>query len=244
LPVIKRVSNEKTNTNAIAAMLSSAKERILMFPYYNELLDEEKEELKEVIKTLHLQTYILERKYDKKTERYLPNCNYRTCERHLDFLKEYFKIADVDLIENRQYGIIHIVTRNLQGDKLSRLTTIFLLLLKLIFDEQMNMASSSIHVYTSLNEVYEKIQLFRLWNNKSISPTELRKTIAVLKKYQVIEVAEELGDLEGDTKFIIYPTINLLLDSQSIAGIIEQYQEEEEVRSDGQISSTFEDVSE
>ena len=215
-----------------------------MFPYYNELLDEEKDELKEVIKTLHLQTYILERKYDKKTERYLPNRLYRTCERHLDFLKEYFKIADIDLIENRQYGIMHIVTQNLQGDKLSRLTTIFLLLLKLIFDEQMNMASSSIHIYTSLNEVYEKVQLFRLWNNKSISPTELRKTIAALKKYQVIEVTEEMGDLEGDTKFIIYPTINLLLDSQSIAGIIEQYQEEEEVTDDGQISSTFEDVSE
>lgn len=215
-----------------------------MFPYYNELLDEEKDELKEVIKALHLQTYLLERKYDKKTERYLPNRLYRSCERHLDFLKEYFRIGDIDLIENRQYGIIHIATKNLQGDKLSRLTTVFLLLLKLIFDDKMNTASSSIHVYTSLNEVFEKIQLFRLWNNKSISPTELRKTITILKKYQIIEVAEEMGDLEGDTKFIIYPTIHLLLDSQSIAGIIEQYQEEEEVRSDGQISSTFEDVSE
>lgn len=216
-----------------------------MFPYYNELLDEEKEELKEAIKTLYYQTFILERKYDKKTERYLPNRMYRTCERHLDFLKEYFKIADIDLIENRQFGIIHVVTQNLQGDKLSRLTTIFILLLKLIFDEQMNTASSSIHVYTTLNEVYDKIQLFRLWNNKSISITETRKTIATLKKYQVIDFADEPGDLDGNTRFIIYPTVNLLLDSQSIGAIIEQYQEEEEVAVyDGQISSTFEDVSE
>jgi hypothetical protein len=215
-----------------------------MFPYYNELLDEEKDELREAIKTLYHQTYILERKYDKKTQRYLPNRSYRICERHLDFLKEYFKIADIDLIENRQYGIMQIVTRNLQGDKLSRLTTIFLLLLKLIFDEQMNMASSSIHVYTSLNEVYEKIQLFRLWNSKSISPTELKKTIAALKKYQIIEITEEMGELEGETRFIIYPTVNLLLDSQSIAAMLEQYQEEEEAAEDGQISSTFEDVSE
>lgn len=215
-----------------------------MFLYYNELLDEEKEELKEAIKLLYQQTYLLERKYDKKSERYLPNCLYRTCERHLDFLKEYFQIADMDLIENRQFGIIHIVTQNLQGDKLSRLTTIFLLLLKLIFDEQMNTAASSIHVYTTLNEVYDKIQLFRLWNNKTISPTEIRKTIAVLKRYQVIEITEEMGELQGDTKFIIYPTVNLLLDSQSIGAIIEQYQEEEEVIEDGQISSTFEDVSE
>ncbi|MDF2905217.1 MAG: hypothetical protein K0R34_538 [Herbinix sp.] len=215
-----------------------------MFPYYNELLDEEKDELREVIKTLYHQTYILERKYDKKTERYLPNKMYRICERHLDFLKEYFKIAEIDLIENRQYGIMQIVTQNLQGDKLSRLTTIFLLLLKLIFDEQMNTASSSIHVYSSLNEVYDKIQLFRLWNAKSISPTELKKTMTALRKYQVIEITDELGELDGDTRFIIYPTINLLLDSQSIGAIIEQYQEEGEVTEDGQISSTFEDVSE
>lgn len=215
-----------------------------MIPYYNELMDEEKEELKDTIKTLYQQTYLLERKYDKKTERYLPNHSYRTCERHLDFLKEYFKIADIDLIENRQFGILHIVTQNLQGDKLSRLTTIFILLLKLIFDEQMNTASSSIHVYSSLNEIYDKIQLFRLWSNKSISPTEVRKTITALKKYQVIEITEDMSDLDGDTKFIIYPTVNLLFDSQSIGAILEQYQEEEEVTEDGQISSTFEDVSE
>ena len=215
-----------------------------MFPYFNDLLDEEKEELREAVKTLYHQTYILERKYDKKTERYLPNKLYRTCERHLDFLIEYFKIADIDMIENRQFGIMHLKTQNLQGDKLSRLTTVFILLLKLIFDDQMNTASSSIHVYTSLNEVYDKIQLFRLWSNKSISPTEVRKTIAALKKYQVIEITDEMGELDGDTKFIIYPTVNLLLDSQSIGAIIAQYQEEEEETEDGQISSTFEDVSE
>lgn len=215
-----------------------------MFPYFNELLDEEKDDLKEAIKTLFHQSYILERKYDKKTERYLPNHMYRTCERHLDFLKEYFGIADIDMIENRQFGIMHLRSQNLQGDKLSRLTTVFILLLKLIFDEQMNLASSSIHVYTTLNEVYDKIQLFRLWNYKSISPTEVRKTIAALKKYQVIEITDEMGDPDKDTRFIIYPTVNLLLDGQSIQGIIEQYQEEEEVEADGQISSTYEDVSE
>jgi len=215
-----------------------------MITYFNELLDEEKEDLKEAIQTLFHQTYILERKYDKKTERYLPNKMYRTCERHLDFLKEYYGIAEIDMIENRQYGIMHIRTQNLLGDKLSRLTTIFILLLKLIFDEQMNIASSSIHVYTSLNEVYDKIQLFRLWNNKSISLTEVKKTIAALKKYQVIEVTDENSELDGDTKFIIYPTVNLMLNGQAIEGIIEQYQEEEEETFDEQISSTYEDVSE
>lgn len=215
-----------------------------MIQYYCELLDEEKNELTEAVRTLQSQTFVLERKYDKKAERYIPNKIYRTCERHLDFLKEYFEIADVQIVENRQFGIIYIRTQNLQGDKLSRLTTIFILLLKLIFDEQMTTVSNSIYVYTTLNEVYDKIQLFRLWNSKSISPTELKRTITALRKYQVIEIIDEMGELDGDTKMIVYPTVNLLLDGQAIESIIAQYQDDEEDADNEQVSSTDQDVSE
>jgi hypothetical protein len=215
-----------------------------MIEYYNNLPDEEKEELTGVIKVLFSQTFLLERRYDKKTERYLPNRQYRVCEKHLDFLKSYFLIGDVDLVENRQYGIMALRTQNQQGDKLSKLTTIFILLLKLIFEEQMNTVSNSIHVYTTLNEVYDKINLFRLWNNKAIPITEVRKTTAVLKRYQVIELLDETGDLEGDTKIIIYPTVNLVINQQAVADMITQYQENEEEEDDDQISSPDEDLSE
>lgn len=215
-----------------------------MFEYYDSLLDEDKEELTGVIKDLYGQTFLLERKYDKKSGRYQLNRMYRVCERHFDFLREYFKIGDMELIENRQYGIMALRTRSVQGDKLSRLTTLFILLLKLIFDEQMNTASNSTQVFTTLDEIYDKLLLFRLWNNKSISPTELRKTIAVLKKYQVIEVMEDIGELEGSTKLILYPTVSLILNGQSIQGLLEQYQENEEEDPDEQLPSTDEDVSE
>ncbi len=213
-----------------------------MFQYYNELLDEEKEDLTEVIKILQSQTYLLEKKYDSKTERYVASKTYRNCERHLDFLKAYFQVADMELIENRQYGIMFLKTRNLQGDKLSKLTTVFILLLKLVFDEQMNTATNSIHVYTTLDEIYEKIKLFRLWDNRSISMTEVRKTLTSLKKYQIIEIMDEMGELEGSTRFIIYPTVNLLFDGQSLEGIIEQYQVEEEDADDEQISGNDENM--
>lgn len=215
-----------------------------MFEYYNNLLDEEKEELTELIKNLYGQTFILERKYDKKSGRYQLNKMYRVCERHLDFLRDYFKIADMELLENRQYGIMALRTQTVQGDKLSRLTTLFILLIKLIFDEQMNTASNSAQVFTTLDEIYDKLQLFRLWNNKSISPTELRKTLTVLKKYQVIEVLDDTGELEGSTKLILYPTVSLILNGQSIQGLLEQYQENDEEEPDEQLSSTDEDVPE
>lgn len=215
-----------------------------MFPYYSELLDEEKAELTELIQNLLSQTFILERKYDKKTGRYQLNKMYRVCERHFDFLKEYFQIADLDIIENRQYGIMSLKSPSQQGDKLSKLTTLFILLLKLIFDEQMNTVSNSVQVYTTLNEIYDKLQLFRLWNNKSISVTELRKTISVLKKFQIIEVLDDTGDLDGGTKLMIYPTVSLILNGQAIQSLMEQYQENEEEDLDERLSSTDEDVSE
>lgn len=39
-----------------------------MIPYYDELNDEEKDAVTKVIRTLLRQTFILERKYDKKVE--------------------------------------------------------------------------------------------------------------------------------------------------------------------------------
>ncbi len=198
-----------------------------MITYFDDLLDEEKEKLTAVIRLLLRQTYVLERKYDKKVERFLYNKDYRTCEKHLDFLKDYFSIGGLDLVENRQLGIIALDSMTLQGDKLSKLTTIFVLLLKLIYDEQMNTISNSTFVFTTLNEIYNKIRLFKLWDNKALPITEVRKTVAVLKRYQVIDIFDYSGDLEGDTKLLLYPTINLLLDGNEIKNMITLFSTDE-----------------
>jgi hypothetical protein len=214
-----------------------------MLSYYTRLADEEKSRVTEVIKKLLSQTYILERNYDKKTDRHLVNEDYRVCERHLEFLKDYFTAADIDLIENRQYSIIYIKTPTLQGEKISQLSTYFILLLKVIFDEQMSSVSNSIHVYTTLGTINEKLQLFRLWKGK-IAITELRKTIAFLKRYQIVEVLDDVADLDAEIRFIINPIVNLLLDGRDIQEVIKQYQDDEEVDDGQQIFGNDEDVPE
>lgn len=197
-----------------------------MIEYYQQLLQEEKDQLTSAIKVLQNQTFVLERKYEKRLGRYLTNPSYRVCERHFDFLYEYFQIADIELVENQQYGIIGIQSNTLQGEKLSKLTSIFLLLLKVLFDEKMSTSSTSVHVYVTLQEIFEKIQLFSLWGNKAISPTDLRKTLAVLRKYQLIDVMDVLEEVTYESRIIIYPTIHLLLQPDAVQAIIKQYQEE------------------
>lgn len=214
-----------------------------MNEYYKTLSDTDREEIKNIINTLYAQTFLMERYYEKRSSRYVINKLYRSCERHFDFLKEYFDVAGIELVENRQAGVMALRSSQLIAEKLSRLTTIFLLLLKMIFDEKMNMASNASHVFTTINEINEKIQLFGLMGNKPLSITEVRKTISILRRYQIIEILDDLSDIASDTRIIIYPTIHMVLNAQKINELVEKYQESEE-EEHGETSGNDKDVSE
>ncbi len=56
-----------------------------MIDYYEQLTQEEKEEVTEVIQTLYRQTFLLERKFDKRAGRMQYTKESRTCTKHLEF---------------------------------------------------------------------------------------------------------------------------------------------------------------
>ena len=168
-----------------------------MIPYYEELNDEEKNAVTKVIRTLLKQTFVLERKYDKKSGRLVYNKEFRTIDLHQEFLREYFKISGIELRENLHLGVFYIEGETLIGEKISRLSTIYLLILKLLYDEHMAEASSNTSVYTSLGEIHEKINDFHLMRTLP-SITEMRRSIALLKKYQIIEPLDVLEELNSN----------------------------------------------
>ena len=71
-----------------------------MIDYYEQLTQEEKEEVTDVIQTLYRQTFLLERKFDKRAERMQYTKEYRTCTKHLEFFKAYFEVAGIILRES------------------------------------------------------------------------------------------------------------------------------------------------
>ena len=174
-----------------------------MIDYYEQLTQEEKEEVTEVIQTLYRQTFLLERKFDKRAGRMQYTKEYRTCTKHLEFFKAYFEVAGITLRENVHMGVIYIQGEQLWGEKLPRLATIYLLVLKLIYDEQMQTASSSSHVVTTLGAVNGKAGEFHVLKSLP-SITEMRRTIALLKKYQIIEPLDVLEELNESTR-LVYP---------------------------------------
>ena len=201
-----------------------------MIEYYEQLSEEEQDDIKHVIQTLYRQTFLLERKFEKRTGRMVPVREYRVCSKHREFLEKYFAVAGITLQENLHMGVMYIQGETLWGEKLSRLATIYILVLKLIYDEQMASVSSSSQIVTTLGALNGKAGDFRVLRSIP-SPTEMKRTIAMLKKYQLIEPLDVLEELNESTRLLIYPCIHAVLQGDAVREVLESFgssREEEE----------------
>lgn len=198
-----------------------------MFEYYKELATSDQEKLKDVITQLLAQSFILERKYDRKKGRMVLNKDFYFCENHMEFLTQYFEVAGIRLQKNTELGSIYIQGNATLGEKLPKLATIYLLLLKLLYDEKMASVSSSVNVVVTFAELNTKVGEFRLVKGLS-SLSEVKRAFGILKKYQMVEVLDSLDELSEQTRILVYPCINLVLLQEDMVGLLQSFSKEEE----------------
>ncbi|MCI5919622.1 MAG: DUF4194 domain-containing protein [Roseburia sp.] len=198
-----------------------------MFEYYKELATTDQEKLKDVITQLLAQSFILERKYDRKKGRMVLNKDFYFCENHMEFLTQYFEVAGIRLQKNTELGSIYIQGNATLGEKLPKLSTIYLLLLKLLYDEKMASVSSSVNVVVTFAELNTKVGEFRLVKGLS-SLSEVKRAFGILKKYQMVEVLDSLDELSEQTRILVYPCINLVLLQEDMVGLLQSFSQEEE----------------
>ena len=205
-----------------------------MIDYYEALSGAEQAQVSESIRLLYRQTFLLERTYDRKSKRYQNSPEFYQCSQHLEFIRSYFAIMGIEVVENSQLGLIYIRGEQIVGEKLSKLATLYVLILKLIYDEQMSSVSTSVNVVTTLSEINEKIGSYRLLK-KQPSVSEIRRSLAFLKKYQVIEPLDVLEDLDGFSRLVIYPTVNVILMGDDVRALLETFREGEEEDGESEI---------
>lgn len=214
-----------------------------MIEYYDVLNEEEKDEIKEIIQMLFRQTFLLEKKYDRRTGRMAPMREYKVADRHIEFLKEYFSVAGIKLRQNAHMGLIYIQEETLWGEKLSRLATIYVLILKILYDEQMASVSSSNHVVVTLGMINGKAGEFHVLHGMP-SPTEMRRTIALLKRYQILEPLDVLEELDETTRMVIYPCINTVLIGDDVQELLNTFSEEEYSGDETAVQGSIKDMPE
>lgn len=197
-----------------------------MIPYYDELMQEEQAELTELIRLLLRQTFLLERKYEKRSGRFQYNRDYSLCSKHLEFIRAYFSVAGISVLENSQMGIIYIQNETLVGEKLPRLATLYLLALKLIYDEQMETVSTSVNVYTTLGDIHDKLGSCQLFKRQP-SSSDIRRAVTLLKKYQIVEPLDMLEDLNSESRLVVYPCIHVVLMGDDARRLLASFEEHE-----------------
>ena len=140
-------------------------------------------------------------------------------------------------------GLIYIHEEALWGEKLSRLATIYILILKILYDEQMASVSSSNHVVVTLGMINGKAGDFHILTGMP-SPTEMRKTIALLKKYQILEPLDVMEELDENSRMVIYPCINTVLVGDDVRELLGTFSEEEYSGDETAVQGTIEDMPE
>ncbi len=203
-----------------------------MLEQYKEWNTLEQDTLQEVIRRLFSQTFLLDRKFDKKSGRMASDRAYEFCADHMAFLKEYFAVAGITIQQNDELGIIYIQGAEKQGERLTKLTTLYLLLLKLIYDEKMAAVSNSTQAFTTVGELNGKLGEFRLVRALP-SITEQRRAFATLRKYQMVELLDGLEEQGESCRILIYPSVNLALPREDAAELIHTFEETEEESADG-----------
>ena len=78
-----------------------------------------------------------------------------------------------------------------------------------------------------LGEIHEKLGTYRLLK-KQPSVTEIRRCLALLKRYQLIEPLDILEEMDGQSRLVIYPTVNVVLMGDDVRALIETYTEGDE----------------
>ena len=203
-----------------------------MIDYYEQMTESEQRELSEVIEHLYKQTFLLEQIYDIRNKRPVLNKAYYVCEKHLPFVKAYFAIMKIEVVEHAQMGVIYLRNEQVMGEHLSRLATLYVLVLKLIYDEQMATASSSMNVVTTLGAIHEKLGVYGLLE-KEPAISKIKETLRLLKKHQVITLTDSLDAIDGYSRIIVYPTVNVLLMGDDVRAMLKDFGEEGETEDGG-----------
>lgn len=185
----------------------------------------EKEEIQRLIGIFLNQTYLLSKKYDLHKEKLVTNNDYNIAINYLDFLKDYFEIAGIKLIDDNSNGVLYADSPNSKVYTLSKMECIYLILLKLIYDEKQQTVSIDKTVIVSLEEIHYKMEILKVLS-KLPYPTQRIDALKALRRFQLIEKID--GDYESNGRFIVYPSIVTVLNNKDILKIIDRLKIEED----------------
>lgn len=195
-----------------------------MLQYMENVSPSEAENIRKTIQDLFRQTCILQVKCDPVTLIQRDNPRYQICSRHREFIADYLSVLDCELIHDPQEHIFRIAGEGVLTERMSLMTTKFVLLIKMIYRDKI-MGEGLNATTTNLTEIREYGKNTNLITRK-LTGQEWQEALVLMKTHQILELPSAIANLEDNTPIYIYSTINLFCSALDINELVREYQNE------------------
>lgn len=191
---------------------------------YEALNATDKNEFRRLCNGLLSRTYLLGNVYDDQKKMMDMNSDYRTARRLFPIMQQYFALSGWDLYNDADYNVIYVSNRfDSNRVRFNRFTTLFLYMLRIIYEENRERVELYRDVRTDTRTVTDKMNAFGLLTKGRPKQKEYMEAQKTLAAYQVITKVDGAWNLEGN-KLLIYPTILFLLPNSEIDAMYRQLQ--------------------
>jgi len=126
--------------------------------YYDKLSVKDKESFKKVVNRLLLQNYVLRDVYNEKEKIMKSNYDYRFIERNKSMIEAYLDYSGWQLSIDNKYGVAYVINAyEYNKVTFNKMSTIFLLVLRLIYDEEREKLSLKSEVMITVHDLINRM---------------------------------------------------------------------------------------
>lgn len=187
----------------------------------DKLSESDKELFRKSIQELLRRTFIVENRYHKDKNLYRDYV-YTFIEEHESLLMEYLKFSGFELMNDNNNGVYYIRSESFNSNlRFSKVTTIFLLLIRLLYEEKQESVNIGRFINFQLSELLNKVEVFHLSKNL-VADTKIKESLKILSKYNFIE---KINSSYEDTAsiYVIYPSILHCIDGNIVKNILDEF---------------------
>lgn len=198
---------------------------------YEVMTSKDKEAFSGIINRLLKTNYILREVYSPKEQGMKVNYDFRFLERHYALVEDYLYMGGWQLNKDSRFGVIYITSiyeHNRQ--RLNKFTTMILLTLRLIYDEEREKLSLKKEILLTVGDLVHKMISLGLVDRKP-SKQDLTRALGSLAGFHLIERFDGLFS-EAETRFVIYPSILFVLTNARLNELYSLIEDEEKETTD------------
>lgn len=189
--------------------------------YYDRLNEQDRDRFKECVKHLISKSFVLREEYSVTKSIMLDNPMYRFIELHSDVIGCYLDYMGWKINIDRKYGVVHAYDDSDRAvDRFSINESMFLIILRLIYDEKRESLQRSKDVLTTTKEIIDKLLSTSAVKRKP-SDQDMKDALRIAQYYNVITKKSGLWT-EATCQILIHPTVIFLVSDAIVNGIVER----------------------